>query len=364
MTNIKFKLVKIGSLFDFPSTNSKITKEYCNSNQGKIPVYASSKSENSVLGYIQENLPKVKYYSNCLSWNRNGSVGYVFIRDHKFATNEDHRAMTIKNEYNGSLDPLYLKFEIEKKLLLGGFSFLNKCGVSKIKKVEISIPIDKLNKYDLEKQKELAKKYNKFKNLRSNITSIYQNIFKLKIQLEKDYKTKEFLISDLFDRKKGNAKYTKSHMRSHKGTFPIYSSQTTNDGEIGQIDSFDYNLECLTWTTDGIYAGTVFYRNGKFSMTTHCGALILKETYVGLIDLKYIQYQLNLHLKDFAIGEGNKRLTIERISKVPIKIIVDMDGKLNLIKQKEIAKKYFKIQEIKQHIKENYEGIIQSEINF
>ena len=37
------KIVEIGSIIDFPSTNSKITKEFCLKNEGKIPVYASSK---------------------------------------------------------------------------------------------------------------------------------------------------------------------------------------------------------------------------------------------------------------------------------------------------------------------------------
>ena len=39
----------------------------------------------------------------------------------------------------------------------------------------------------------------------------------------------------------------------------------------GLIDRFAYDCDCLTWTTDGVYAGSIFIRRGKFSMTTHCG---------------------------------------------------------------------------------------------
>ena len=58
----QFKEISIGKLFLFPSTNSKITKRYCMKNKGKIPVYASSKSEKSVLGFIKDGLTQINYY--------------------------------------------------------------------------------------------------------------------------------------------------------------------------------------------------------------------------------------------------------------------------------------------------------------
>ena len=36
--------------------------------------------------------------------------------------------------------------------------------------------------------------------------------------------------------------------------YPVYSSQTINDGEIGKIDTFDFDGEFVTWTTDGANA--------------------------------------------------------------------------------------------------------------
>ena len=56
-----------------------------------------------------------------------------------------------------------------------------------------------------------------------------------------------------------NPKYTKKYMHNHKGEFPVYSSQTSKLGEIGSIDTYDYEEECFTWTTDGTYVETVFY---------------------------------------------------------------------------------------------------------
>ena len=179
----QFKKIAIGDLFYFPSTNSKITKKFCIKHRGEIPVYASSKSENSVLGFIKDNMSQIHYYEDCLSWNRNGSVGYVFIRDHKFATNEDHRAMIIKKEMIKILSKSYLKYEIEKQLFKSGFSFLDKCGVDKIRKVKVSIPIDKNGNFDLEKQEQIAEKYKNIENIKSAINSELDKLSKTEIDL-------------------------------------------------------------------------------------------------------------------------------------------------------------------------------------
>lgn len=62
-----------------------------------------------------------------------------------------------------------------------------------------------------------------------------------------------------------------------EGLFPVYSSQTKDNGCMGYIDSYDFEKEGLTWTTDGAYAGTVFYRKGKYNCTNICGILTLKD---------------------------------------------------------------------------------------
>ncbi|AGB79840.1 restriction endonuclease S subunit [Enterobacteriaceae bacterium strain FGI 57] len=55
--------------------------------------------------------------------------------------------------------------------------------------------------------------------------------------------------------------------------YPVYSSQTHNDGCLGYINSYDFNCEQITWTTDGANAGTVFLRKGKYNCTNVCGTL-------------------------------------------------------------------------------------------
>lgn len=44
---------------------------------------------------------------------------------------------------------------------------------------------------------------------------------------------------------------SKEYLADNAGEYPVYSSQTANNGEIGKIKTFDYEGEAITWTTDG-----------------------------------------------------------------------------------------------------------------
>ena len=74
-----------------------------------------------------------------------------------------------------------------------------------------------------------------------------------------------------------------------EGKYPVYSSQTENNGCLGFIDTYNFDKDLLTWTTDGVNAGTVFRRSGKFNCTNVCGTLIPKRKN---LDLNYVVYAL------------------------------------------------------------------------
>lgn len=79
-------------------------------------------------------------------------------------------------------------------------------------------------------------------------------------------------VKDLFEISRGRV-IAKTELLD-EGEFPVYSSQTENDGVLGYINTFDFETDLITWTTDGVNAGTVFRRKGKFSCTNICGTLI------------------------------------------------------------------------------------------
>lgn len=71
------------------------------------------------------------------------------------------------------------------------------------------------------------------------------------------------------------------------GIYPVYSSQTKDNGILGYINTYDFERSQLTWTTDGANAGTVFLRKGKHNCTNVCGTLLPKDKDSHLEYLKY-----------------------------------------------------------------------------
>ena len=112
---------------------------------------------------------------------------------------------------------------------------------------------------------------------------------------------------------------SKQFLEENKGEYPVYSSQTANNGEIGRISSFEYDGEYITWTTDGANAGTVFYRKGKFSITNVCG---LVEINSAQLLTKFVYYYLAISTKKYvSSGMGNPKLMSNVMGKIKIPIL-------------------------------------------
>lgn len=114
------------------------------------------------------------------------------------------------------------------------------------------------------------------------------------------------------------------------GKYPVYSSQTKNNGILGYLNTFDFNADLLTWTTDGVNAGTVFIREGKFNCTNICGTLIPQKK--KNISLEYMAY---------AVQESTQHN--KRIDTNGAKIMSNEMGVIHIVfppvsEQKEISK--------------------------
>ena len=125
-------------------------------------------------------------------------------------------------------------------------------------------------------------------------------------------------LGDVCEIKRGRV-LSKKYLEDNKGQYPVYSSQTVNNGEIGKINSYDYDGEYLTWTTDGAYAGTVFYRNEKFSITNICGLIDVKDK--RILNIKFLFYWLQISTKNYVTdGSGNPKLMSNVVEKIDIPI--------------------------------------------
>lgn len=111
---------------------------------------------------------------------------------------------------------------------------------------------------------------------------------------------------------------SKDFIRDNAGIYPVYSSQTANDGVLGYIDSYMFDGDFLTWTTDGAYAGTIFRRKGRFNITNVCGLMDITDQRL-LQD--YLYYWLSLIAKSYVQeGMGNPKLMSNVASTILIPI--------------------------------------------
>lgn len=137
-------------------------------------------------------------------------------------------------------------------------------------------------------------------------------------------------VGELCDINRGRV-MSKGYLEKHRGAYPVYSSQTANNGRFGFINSYDYDGEYITWTTDGANAGSVFYHDEKFSITNVCGLLRIKDSRVRA---KYLKYVLDVTAKQYVnTGMGNPKLmsNVMKQIKVGIPSLAEQDRIISIL---------------------------------
>ncbi len=181
-----------------------------------------------------------------------------------------------------------------------------------------------------------------FFNLLDKQISLLENKLKLTEQMKKYYlfscssqkpilrfkefsnKHKSSKIGELFAITRGFV-LSKKNIVSN-GLYPVYSSQTLNNGLLGFYDQFLYE-DSITWTTDGANAGTINFRKGKFYCTNVCGVLLKDKAtpnlyfanVLSLVSKKYVSY-----------GLGNPKLMNNTMSNITINYSDNINEQLKL----------------------------------
>jgi len=183
VTKADYKSMPLGEFFEFPSIRG-VTRNTIFAHPGNIPVYGGRMS-GTPIGYIEDNVSGVKYFSNCLGWNRQGSVGYVFWHDHRFTTTDDHRPMILKEEYKDVINLEYIRIQSEAVLLASGFSWGKTAGKEKIKDIYIEIPCNADGSISRKAQDQYIEKY-EFIHEPQVIMKNYFEVLQHSIELEND----------------------------------------------------------------------------------------------------------------------------------------------------------------------------------
>ena len=261
-------------------------------------------SEGEVVAIPWGGNPIVQYYK-----------GRFLTADNRIATSLD--TSNLNNKF------LYYCMLSQMKLIS---SFYRGSGIkhpemAKVLDLEIPVPplpvqeeivriLDTFTELQAELQAELQKRKLQYNYYLDNLLNFNRGGYQEEVRWMK--------MSDIAKLSRGRV-ISKDYLQNNAGIYPVYSSQTANNGELGQINTYDYNGNYLTWTTDGAYAGTIFKRKGCFSITNVCGLIALTSE---LVNLDYLYYWLKITAPSYVYkGMGNSKLMSNVMESILIPII-------------------------------------------
>jgi hypothetical protein len=159
-----------------------------------IPVYSSNTKENWLLIWIDKKHIKENelFYQYCLTWSIDWYAWKLFVRNQNNANNEqkDEFYFTINNHCGiliprvDNLDLHFVELILQNKFFeKSKWYWNNKLWNNQINDIDISIPLDKNWNFDLDKQKEIAEKYEKIEKLKNNLIQELEELEKIKVEI-------------------------------------------------------------------------------------------------------------------------------------------------------------------------------------
>lgn len=235
-------------------------RDYKHLHNGNIPVFGTGGYMTSVDDFL--------YDGESVFIGRKGTINKPLYYNGKFWTVDTlfytHSFVNVLPKF------VYCLFQTINWLKYNEASGVPSLSKATIEKIKVCIPSmdeqDKLSNllFLLDKRIEVQNK-------------IIEDLKKLKSAISKkllcNNKWMTYKIQDIAAIGRGRVISSVEIERQEHPLYPVYSSQTSNDGIMGYLDNYMFDGEYITWTTDGANAGTVFYRNGKFNCTNVCGTL-------------------------------------------------------------------------------------------
>lgn len=297
-------------------------KDYKHLSAGDIPVYGSG-------GVMDVRVDTSVYNRPTVLLPRKGSIANVFYVDGPF-WNVDTIFYTVIDEEQ--VIPRYL-YHVMMNAHIENYSTGSAARPSltqsALNKIEIPVP-------PLPVQEEIVQILDSFSSLEAELEAELEARRKQYAYYRDELLTFDrervlvITVGELCDINRGRV-MSKGYLEKHRGAYPVYSSQTANNGRFGFINSYDYDGEYITWTTDGANAGSVFYHDEKFNITNVCGLLRIKDSRVRA---KYLKYVLDVTAKQYVnTGMGNPKLmsNVMKQIKVGIPSLAEQDRIISIL---------------------------------
>jgi type I restriction enzyme S subunit len=258
----------------------------------------------------------------------------------------------IRSEINGIFLSYYLNNKKKKAIarLAQGSSVIHLYNPH-LKTLKLNLPIPDEQKKIAEFLTSIETRISSLKEKKDTLLDfkkgVMQKIFNQEIRFKDDNGNdypdwEEKRVDKLFDVTRGNVLAVPSmkQKRDNIYKYPVYSSQTKDNGLTGYYDEYLFE-NSITWTTDGANAGEVKFRNGKFYCTNVCGVLISIENanaciaeLLNRITHKYVSYVGNPKLMN-NIMAGIKTFFPSPEEQIKIaNYLTALDDKIDALQQK------------------------------
>ena len=371
----KIEHIPFNDIFELERGNI-ISNKYINSNSGEYPVYSTQLDEE--FGFINTYMYDGKY----LLWNTDGLAGYIRLVDGKFSFTNIVGIMLVKEPYkdkNISLEYVkeYLEpiFRLNTKGRMGenGKNEYTKLNIAMIKRLNIKIPIplnDEGN-YDLEMQNEIANKFRKINEQKKLLERKKEEIEDFEIEDFTGYEFKEtnLVQSSLCSFAKKNLGMPMKGLKPYEDEsgIPVYTASRDWVIKVRRIPGKDpikatKQNPILSYAKDGDgTAGTnIIIHTSDFYIGSHREALIINK---DNLDINYLYWRLvdMKHKYDF---NQSHPATQNNMKKVVICIPLNSNKEYDIDAQKEIAKRYEKINDSKDKILQQLNMLLVQEIQF
>lgn len=265
---------------------------------------------------------------------------FTYLVSHIGETLDINRFVTEKNDLADDMVPLFRQFDGAKeqpaiKERLEGQS--KRCKVQPIEAFDLShhwlvdrwwTKEEKIA-LDIEETEELLSLDEFMERLKGTELLFRERLASLPTQRLQNTHKREYqdvYLGDITQIVRGDSQYTLKYINDHPGEYPLYSAKTEEDGLMGRINSFKFDEECVTYTTNGANAGTVFYREKhKFSLNGDAAILRIKPELINQISYRYLAIAVRQAFKVEGLGWEYKA-TNGKVSQVIVKLPVDKSG--------------------------------------
>ena len=326
-------------------------------NKGDVPVYSASNDKNAIgYGFVADNLPNVRYFENCMTWNIDGSIGKVFIRSGRFTLSEKVIPLILFDKYKDKLNYSFLKVIIESKVTKENFGFSNKAGKEKLGNLSILIPTLQNGEFDLEYQDSVVEKYNIIAELRQKIGEYRTQIETLNVSDNGLYETnfiQENLGGTWLEYISTKTGWTKTDLvkidTGNIDNIPVFSAAKQAVAYVNCehraiiMASKEQPLISFASNGDGSAGANLIFHTSPFFVSNDRTVIRIVNP---KINSKYVFHQIQDMKKRYGFNHAIKA-TKNNLGRVIVNFPITETNDFNFDMQSQIAERYEQIESIK-----------------